>query len=71
MNGIDGYAVIVPNKIARLSVTRHKIKRRVMEAIKTLSLPRAMVIFPKSSAIKMEYKDMRDELARLFSKIKE
>lgn len=62
-----GYAVVVSKKVARLSITRHRIKRRVREALKTLNLPPSLIVFPTSAAAKMEYEDMRSELSRLLS----
>ncbi|MFA6519341.1 MAG: ribonuclease P protein component [Candidatus Paceibacterota bacterium] len=63
-----GYAVIVPKKIARLSVTRHKIKRRVLAALRTLDLPQALIVFPKASVNSVSYQDIQSELAALLSK---
>jgi ribonuclease P protein component len=65
---VRGHAVIIPKKIARLSVTRHRIKRRVFAALKTLPLPPSVVIFPKSSAGSVSYEDTRKEIAALLSK---
>ncbi|OGG76612.1 hypothetical protein A2950_02390 [Candidatus Kaiserbacteria bacterium RIFCSPLOWO2_01_FULL_55_19] len=62
-----GYAVVVPKKVARLSVTRHRIKRRVLSALRTLSLPPALIIFPKASASSVSYEDTQAELKRLLS----
>lgn len=62
--GVQGYAVVVPKKIARLSVMRHKIKRRVLAALRTLNLPPALIIFPKSSASSVSYQDIRKELSK-------
>lgn len=65
-----GYAVIVPKKVARLSVTRHLIKRRVLAALRAFpSLPPALIIFPKSSVSSMHYRDIKAELFGLLSKI--
>lgn len=64
-----GYAVIVSKKVARLSVTRHLIKRRVLEALRTLPLPSSVIIFPKTTVGRMPYKDVKAELATLLSKI--
>ncbi len=65
-----GYAVVVSKKVVRLSVTRHRIKRRVLAALRTLpSLPPALIIFPKSSASSVSYQDMRMEIADILSKI--
>lgn len=65
-----GYAVIVPKKVARLSVTRHRIKRRVLEALRTLPLlPPALILFPKPPVAHMTHKDVCMELTDLLSKI--
>lgn len=66
-----GYAVVVPKKIARLSVTRHRAKRRMLGILKTLALPKALILFPKPSALRLEHSHMRAELADLLSKIHE
>jgi ribonuclease P protein component len=66
---IRGYAVVVSKKAARLSVTRHRIKRRVLEALRAFPLPRGLIIFPKASAGSVSYKDTKEEIAELLSKI--
>lgn len=65
-----GYAVVVSKKIVRLSVTRHRIKRRVLAILRTLTLPPSLIIFPKSSANSVSYTDMRAEIENLLFKIK-
>lgn len=65
-----GYAVVVPKKVANLSVTRHIIKRKVMAALRTVNMPKALIVFPKSSVSSVSYQDMKKELAMLISKIK-
>jgi ribonuclease P protein component len=64
-----GYAVVVSKKVARLSVTRHRIKRQVLTALRTLALPSSLVVFPKSSASSVSYQDIRAEIAGVLSKI--
>lgn len=64
----EGYAVVVSKKVARLSVARHKMKRRVLAALRTLSLPRALIVMPKSSVAGLSYASVRDELAALLLK---
>jgi len=64
-----GYAVVVSKKTARLSVTRHRIKRKVIVALKDIKLPPALIIFPKSSITKMPMEDIKVELKKLLSKI--
>jgi len=63
----NGYAVIVPKKVAQLSVIRHKIKRRVFTALRNLSLPPALIIFPKASVSSVSYQDIQAELKKLLS----
>jgi ribonuclease P protein component len=66
-----GYAVVIPKKVARLSVTRHLMKRRVMEALRTIPLPKGLILFPKSSAAHLDFAHTQEELSRLLSKIQE
>ncbi|MFH1178194.1 MAG: ribonuclease P protein component [bacterium] len=66
----DGYAVVVSKKTARLSVTRHKIKRKILAILRTLQLPKAMIVFPKPSLSSVHYRDMEKELSDLLSNIK-
>ena len=67
--GAEGYTVVIPKKIARLSVTRHRAKRRMLAALRTLELPNALILFPKSSALRLDYAHMKAELISLLSKI--
>lgn len=62
-----GYAVIVSKKVARLSVMRHRIKRRVLAALRTLPLPTSLIVFPKASVGSVSYKDIQTELMYLLS----
>jgi ribonuclease P protein component len=64
-----GYAVVVSKKVARLSVARHRIKRRTLEALRATPLPESLILFPKSSVLDMSYQQTRIELAELLSKI--
>lgn len=65
-----GYAVVVSKKVARLSVTRHRIKRRVLEALRAIPLPRSLILFPKSPVNSMSSQDIQNELTGLLSKIR-
>ena len=66
----SGFAVVVSKKAARLSSTRHLIKRRALEALRALVLPPSIILFPKSSARDLNYKQTRAELTELLSKIR-
>jgi ribonuclease P protein component len=65
---MKGYAVVISKKTARLSITRHRIKRRVLSALRKLPLPPALIVFPKSSVDSVSYQDVEQELAGLLSK---
>lgn len=67
--GVKGYAVVVSKKTAPLSVTRHRMKRRVLAAMRTLTLPPALVVYPKASIKEINPKELRAELEVLFSRI--
>jgi len=60
-----GYAVVVPKKTARLSVARHRLKRRIVAALRGLPLPHALVVYPRASAAALTVGQMREELAAL------
>jgi ribonuclease P protein component len=67
-----GYAVVIPKKVARLSVTRHRIKRQVLSALRSFpELPPSLILFPQSSVALMNYRDIETELAGILSKIRE
>ena len=63
----QGYAVVIPKKIARLAVTRHRIKRRVLAALRTIPLPPALLLFPKASVSSVSYEDIKTEIKTLLS----
>jgi ribonuclease P protein component len=67
---VKGYAVVLSKKVARLSTTRQRIKRRVLSALRSLAalLPPALIVFPRPSASGVNYQDIRAELAELISK---
>jgi ribonuclease P protein component len=67
---VKGYAVIIPKKVVRLSSTRHRIKRQILEVLRALPLPPALIVFPRSSVSSVNYQDIKTELGDLLSKIK-
>lgn len=64
-----GYAVVVSKKTARLSVTRHRIKRRVLDALKKLPIviPASVILYPRATVINMKYDELKQELIKLLS----
>lgn len=67
---VRGYAVVIPKKVVRLSSARHRLKRQVLEALRTLSLPPALIVFPRASASSVNYEGITTELKELLSNIK-
>lgn len=65
----EGYAVVVPKKVARLSVTRHRIKRQISEILRTIPLPTALIVFSRSPLDDVHYEDMKKELTDLLSRL--
>lgn len=65
----EGYAVVVSKKVARLSVTRHYIKRRILATLKKLSLPPSLIVFPRASIHSVDCQDIETELESLISNI--
>lgn len=62
--------MVVSKKVARLSVTRHRIKRHVLAALRAApSLPPALILFPQASVAQMSYEDIKAEVLRILSKI--
>ena len=64
----SGYAVVIAKKAVRLSVERHRLKRRVLAALEKFPLPPALIVFPKNSAAVLTGEEIRDELIRLVAK---
>ena len=64
-----GYAVVVSKKTARLSVVRHRIKRKVTAALHALPFPNALIVYPRASVDRLPAADIRAELAGLLSQI--
>ena len=56
-------------KVARLSVTRHRIKRRVLAALRARPspLPPSLVLYPRPSVLNMSYDALQKELTKLLS----
>jgi ribonuclease P protein component len=62
-----GYAVIVPKKVARLSATRHRIKRRTLEALGKIEadILSSVILYPRASVLDLEYDELKRELNKL------
>lgn len=59
-------AVVVSKKVAKRSVDRHLLKRRVLEAVQDYVLPgRSFIVYARSGSPKLSYQDLATELAGL------
>ena len=61
------YAVVVSKKTAPLSVTRHRIKRRVLGALGKIGPNYAVILYPRATVLEIEYDDLHKELIKLLS----
>lgn len=64
-----GYAVVVSKKTARLAITRRRLKRRVIAALRALTLPPTLIVFPKLSVLDLEFEAIKAELVTLIAHI--
>lgn len=62
-------AVIIPKKLAKTSVLRHKHKRRVMAALAKQPLPKAHIIFTlRQSISELDFKDLCAHIEAILAK---
>lgn len=68
--GPSRFAVSVPKKVAKLAVTRNKIRRQVYEVIAKLSVKPGykVVIIAKAGLDKLDYTSLTQELSKAFVK---
>ena len=64
------FAVVVPKKVAKSAVLRHKIRRRVYAALHTSNPKGSLVLFPKASVAVLPMNELAAELEQLLSKIR-
>jgi ribonuclease P protein component len=57
-----GHAVIVSKQVARLSVTRHRVKRQVSAILRTLELPPSLIVYARAGAPKRSFAQIKEEL---------
>jgi ribonuclease P protein component len=61
----SGYAVIVPKKVIRGAVARHRLKRVIREALKRLPLPQALVVIVRAAPPEATLAAIQSECATL------
>jgi ribonuclease P protein component len=66
-----GCAAVVSKKVAKRSVDRHLLKRRILECMREkCSSSRYLVVYAKTGSPKLSFKDLSAELSELFSRIR-
>ncbi|MGH7175651.1 MAG: ribonuclease P protein component [Minisyncoccia bacterium] len=64
-----GYAVVVSKQVAKRSVDRHRLKRRVAEALKAFPLPPALVVYARAGAPSLSFQEISGELRAAVAEI--
>lgn len=65
-----GLAAVISKKIARLSVSRHLLKRRILSVALPFGSPdRAIVIYARPGAAALPYSELKAELSALLSRV--
>lgn len=65
-----GLATVISKKVARLSVSRHLLKRRILSAALPYASPdRALVIYARSKAATLPYSELKTELTELLARV--
>lgn len=68
--GKGGSAAIVSKKVARLSVTRHRLKRRMLSVMCEFSRPdRALVVTALSGSSLLPFSTLKSELRGLLERV--
>jgi ribonuclease P protein component len=57
-----GYAVVVAKEVARLSVTRHRLKRQINAALRACELPSGLIVFARKGAPTLSPAALRAEI---------
>ena len=67
--GHGGCAVVVSKKVARLSVARHLLKRRMLAVMRPwCNADQSLVAYARSGAPLLPYKELASELSALLTK---
>lgn len=64
-----GCAVVVAKKVARLSVSRHLLKRRVLSVLRpSCTKDRAIIVYARPGAASLPYTELKDEIESLLAR---
>lgn len=65
-----GVAVIISKKVARLAVSRHLLKRRVLSILRPYAIEnRVLVVHARADAANIPFSELKDELISLIRSI--
>jgi len=65
-----GVAAVISKKVARLSVSRHLLKRRIMAVLAPYaSSDRAIVVYARAKAASLPYSELKAELTELLARV--
>jgi ribonuclease P protein component len=71
-NGPTGFSVAVPKKVANRAYGRNRIRRQIYEIIrnmdKKIDADRLVVVILKQEALKLSFRDLEQELEKVFVK---
>ena len=65
----QGYAVVVSKKVAKSSVARHRLKRRVLARLKDASLSPSLIVYARAGAPALTPAELSAEIAAGLAKI--
>ena len=68
-DGTGGCAAVISKKIAKLSVLRHLLKRRMLSVMKDYcSKNTALIVYARPGAATLPYQELKTELSELLSR---
>lgn len=59
---VPGYAVVIPKQVARLSATRHRLKRHILALLQAHPLPPGLIVFARTGAPQLTAPDLQEEI---------
>lgn len=66
------FAIVINKKLAKLAVTRNRLKRRLREVLRkhlgVMKKPYDIIIFPRSTLVNLPLKDLETQLVLIFKK---
>jgi ribonuclease P protein component len=68
--GVQGCSVVVAKKVAKSSVSRHLLKRRIRESVRLWSSGNyGFIVFARAGSASLSFADLSSELQQLLSQV--